>query len=608
MASVKERMAAFQQACSTEPIRTGGCKAPSRGGLVTKTSAVSPAPPAKVIDGNKSPSTLGGGSKGNVAPPASPTKYRSPLKVGPVSTLNVVSPGSPMRSLQKTEPSKLSSPFRNRVSDVPVFSPKSTAEMSRPPNKKIDIAKGSAVDTVSQGQSDQSEKAKKAVVTPKSTIEDQDWNFLYELALQYDQYKQQGVEESKNPTRSNSPDQKVHEQGDKKNIKSTLESIIGGSYNANGSFLTDDFITQYLAENKKFESLAFQFCGQKLFKRFDRKDDERENIIIKFVDALLNHPRSSEITEINMSNSLLPGAFLQELSDRCLEEPNQHLPKLRVINLESNLLDEEGVVALSKAIAHPQVWKRLQVLKLENQKLPFTAEAEQALAEAILESPSIVAVSLSLMGGLERQQINNTVAANLDNLRQARRKHKESQGILQERKRNEMEQFFDKIAQNDPSITAVDLVGNIKFLGLNPTERTKAGEAFASNSHVKTIKMVNLKLDDPFAAALGWALSQNTTIETIVLDSNDISGLGMRSLFQGLGQNSRVTEVQVRHQSKTTSSTDEKSLPSLLESNQTILKLGIDLRDQVVRLQLDRKTNENREFQRKRRTSSVSNN
>jgi hypothetical protein len=48
----------------------------------------------------------------------------------------------------------------------------------------------------------------------------------------------------------------------------------------------------------------------------------------------------------------------------------------------------------------------------------------------------------------------------MDKLRQARREHAAKTGTLKERKRNEMETYFDKIADNtDPSITDVDIVG-----------------------------------------------------------------------------------------------------------------------------------------------------
>ena len=34
-----------------------------------------------------------------------------------------------------------------------------------------------------------------------------------------------------------------------------------------------------------------------------------------------------------------------------------------------------------------------------------------------------------------------------------------------------MEQFFDKIATNDPSVTEVNIVGNLKYLSLNAEEK-----------------------------------------------------------------------------------------------------------------------------------------
>lgn len=453
-----------------------------------------------------------------------------------------------------------------------------------------------------QEQANSSDKAKTALVAPKAS-DKQDWKYLYELACQFDILKAQEIDEAKNPPPGKSIEPpKAHEQGDKKNIKGALEGLMGGNFTANGNFLTEEYIGKHLVENKKFNSLSFDFSGQnKLFKRFDRKDAERRNICTMFVDALLKHPQAKDITQLHMANCLLPDEFLEILANKCRE--GKLLPKLQVLNLESNLLAQEGMVALGKAIADPQVWRNLQFLKLENQKMPFTSTAEEALGEAVLQSPSLVLVSLSVRGGLERQQINNTVAANTDNLRQARREHAKAEGTLQERKRNEMEQYFDKIAANDSSITSVDIVGDIKFLGLNPVERTKTGAAFASNTHVTKLKLVKLKLDDAFAEAFGKALATNFTLEQVVVDSNEFSGAGIKSLMEGLGKNSSIIEFQVRHQTKTTSSSDEQVVPDFLANNKTVTKLGIDLRNQMAKMQVDRKLNENREHQRKLRAA-----
>ena len=463
------------------------------------------------------------------------------------------------------------------------------------------------IDAQSQGKpsaNNQSSVKKAHMVSPQSN-KDQDWNFLYQLALQFDQLKLQEAEETKNPPKRAVSPSKPHAQGDKKNIKSALEGLMGGNFTANGNFLTEEFIGKYLIENTKYKTLTFDFAGQnKLFQRFDRKDSERRNICNMFVTTLLKHPRSQNITSLHMANCLLPDDFLEVLAEKCIHNPKNCLPKLQVINMESNLLAQEGIVALANAIADPEVWPKLQILKLENQKMPITSGAEEALAQAILQSPSLVVVSLSVRGGLERQQINNTVAANIDNLRMARRRHAEKTGTLQERKRNEMEQYFDNIAQNDPAITDVDIVGNIKYLGLNPAERIKTGAAFATNSHVKTIKMVKLQLDDAFAAAFGKAIATNSAIQKVVIDSNSFSGTGIKSLLEGLGRNSSIVEFEVRHQSKTISSSDEKAFPPLLAENKTIIKLGVDLRDQMSKMLIDRKLNENREYQRKMRATN----
>jgi hypothetical protein len=476
-----------------------------------------------------------------------------------------------------------------------------TPEKNKTPVKKkpIDLR---ATNSSQQPGSSEKEKEQANKVVPMS-IKNQNWDHLYELALQFDQLKLQEAEDAKNPPKRAISPPKKHDQGDKKGIKGALEGLVGGNFTANGNFLDNDYISKHLIENKKFKNLAFDYSGQsKLFKRFDRKDSERRNICTMFVDAILNHPKSKDITSLQMANCLLPDEFPEILAELCIAKKG--LPKLQVINMESNLLQKDGIIGLSKAIADPNIWRNLQFLKLENQKAQMASDAEDILGDAVIQSTSIVAVSLRVRGGLARQQINNTVAANVDNLRQARRKHTEKTGGTISRKRNEMEQYFDKIASNDSSITDVDLVGNIKFLGLNATERTKSGTAFSTNFHVKTIKLVKLKLDDDFAQAFGKALAQNSTIEKVVVDSNAFSGTGIKYLLEGVGHNTSIVEFQVRHQSKTTSSSDEQALPPLLAPNKTITKLGVDLRDQMAKMGIDRKLNENREHQRKLRAAA----
>jgi hypothetical protein len=378
--------------------------------------------------------------------------------------------------------------------------------------------------------------------------------------------------------------------------------MIGG-YSADGSFLTIDFIDKYLVDYEDPKALCFDFCGQfKLFKRFPTSDPSRPIIVSKFADAILTHPRMKEITGINMANSCCGNDFVQALAERCLADESL-LPNLNTFNVESNCIGEPGIAALSKCIANPNVFKYLQVLKLENQRHLLSSKGECFLAKAMCVNRGIVRFSLRVRNLLERQQVNKYIVRNIDFLRQARRHHAIATGTLEERKRNIMEQFFDKIATNDPSVTEVKIVGDLKFLSLNAEEKIKAGAAFASNTHVKTVQMNQLKLDDHFAKALGEALA-TCQIEKLHLDSNAIAGDGIKALFEGLANNSSIVEMQVRHQSKPTGSADEDVLPDLLEPNETIAKLGIDLRGQLAKIKIDRKMMQNREVQRKKRLAA----
>jgi len=488
------------------------------------------------------------------------------------------------------------------------------------PPPRIDIYAETEQKPDSQDHAQMSDKARQTLVAPKEMDPSkEDWKFLYELATQYDSYKQEEADVTKKQSNNKTSPGKFGQAatppqpapGDTKAIKNNLNNLFGGgggggmamatNFDSKGSFLNNKYFDQYLKERSS--GVALEFANETgLYKRFSRKDQEQRTISEKFAITLMKHPKAKKITQLNMSGALLPDAFMVALCDQCLKSGG--LPKLQVLNLESNDLTREGFEALGKAIASPKGWRRLQILKLENQKKEISAAAEEILGEAIVQSPSLVQVGLRMKGGIPKQQVANTIQANLDKLRVARRQHAAKKGKLKARKRNEMETLFDTIASNkDKKITEVDLTENLRFLGLDEYERTKTGAAFATNKTVTKVTMTKLKLDDDFAEAFGKALAKNATLETVVLDSNSFSAKGIKALLTGLGQNKSVTNFQIRHQSKTMASSDEETLPDLLANNTTLVTLGTDVRNPLIKSKLDRKTNDNREIQRKQRNA-----
>jgi hypothetical protein len=83
-------------------------------------------------------------------------------------------------------------------------------------------------------------------------------------------------------------------------------NITATQFTSDGAFLTNEFISQFLRDNPEDKSVTFDFMGQfKMFKRFPVESPDRAFIVAKFADVLLEHPRSNEITHINMSNCFL---------------------------------------------------------------------------------------------------------------------------------------------------------------------------------------------------------------------------------------------------------------------------------------------------------------
>jgi len=306
-----------------------------------------------------------------------------------------------------------------------------------------------------------------------------------------------------------------------------------------------------LSTNSFFRNGQRQLTNVLVFHRspFAVGDAKRKFISKKFADALLDHPRSNDITHINMANCGCGDEWLVRFCDRCLKDPKL-LPKLHMLNMETNFVSEAGVIAMSKCIANPGTWKYVQAIKLENQRHLISSKAELELARALCGNHSVIRLSFRARNIWERDQINKFVQRNMDYLRQARMKHAISTGTHKERARNKMEKLFDQVAANDPSITEVEVVGDPLFLNLSAAEVKKAAESFRTNSHVKSVRMTMLKLGDEFAQILAAALDGNAscTIEKLVLDSNAISGPGIAALCASLSKNKSIVEMQLRHQ------------------------------------------------------------
>ena len=145
---------------------------------------------------------------------------------------------------------------------------------------------------------------------------------------------------------------------------------------------------------------------------------------------------------------------------------------------------------------------------------------------------------------------------------------------------------------------------NKRFPTLTDEEKSKAASAFARNTFVKKLDLTGSSIGDVFVKALGASLETNKTLEVVVLESNSISGEGLKELFECLKKNTGVQELRLGKQSKPLANVDEDLVADSFERNHTITKLGIDLKSKIAQVKVHRKLSQNINSQLKQKAAS----
>jgi Leucine Rich repeat len=140
---------------------------------------------------------------------------------------------------------------------------------------------------------------------------------------------------------------------------------------------------------------------------------------------------------------------------------------------------------------------------------------------------------------------------------------------------------------------------------LHPQEKLNAAKSFASNTHVTTIQMSGLQLDDAFAIELGKSLKSNNTLESVDLENNSLGSDGILALVESLETNRSIQTLKIRHQKKPLSSTDEGKVAEFIKDNETVVSLGLDpMRNPLAKMTVERKISSNQDLKRRNKVRS----
>ncbi|XP_077432395.1 tropomodulin-4 [Vanacampus margaritifer] len=134
-----------------------------------------------------------------------------------------------------------------------------------------------------------------------------------------------------------------------------------------------------------------------------------------------------------------------------------------------------------------------------------------------------------------------------------------------------VEETLERIHNNDSSLTEVNF-NNIKDIPI-PTLKD-IFEAMKGNSHVEVLSIAATRSNDPVAFACAEMLKENTSLQSLNIESNFITSDGMRAVIKAMANNATLVELKIDNQRQSLGDSVEMEIAAMLEKNSSMLKFG----------------------------------
>ncbi|KAJ3063068.1 hypothetical protein HDU98_001066 [Podochytrium sp. JEL0797] len=158
------------------------------------------------------------------------------------------------------------------------------------------------------------------------------------------------------------------------------------------------------------------------------------------------------------------------------------------------------------------------------------------------------------------------------------------------------------LQENSASLTVLDLKDCAVF---TMAHGGAIAEALAENTHLKELHLSNCNLNTATATDLAAALRLNASLSILNLENNAIAPLGIKHLAESLAINSSLTELRLSNQKQAAGNDAEQTFARALQTNETLVKLGLQFREAAARSMVDRSIMRNKEIARKLRLANA---
>lgn len=140
---------------------------------------------------------------------------------------------------------------------------------------------------------------------------------------------------------------------------------------------------------------------------------------------------------------------------------------------------------------------------------------------------------------------------------------------------------MDQLKNNDPKLTSLNLNNH-------PEATAKVlqdiAEALLTNTSLKHVHLANTQMTDRIAKLFADVLNKNKTLETLNLESNFLTGVGIMEVMEALETNTTLQALRLSNQCSVIGSQVEQKMVNSLQKNKTLLNFGMSFDTQGPRI------------------------
>uniref|UniRef100_H3DMB1 Leiomodin-2 n=1 Tax=Tetraodon nigroviridis TaxID=99883 RepID=H3DMB1_TETNG len=161
-----------------------------------------------------------------------------------------------------------------------------------------------------------------------------------------------------------------------------------------------------------------------------------------------------------------------------------------------------------------------------------------------------------------------------------------------------VDEALQGVLRNDCELREVNL-NNID--NISQETLVRFAEALRTNTHVRVFSLANTRADDTVALAIAKMLKENSSITSLNVESNFVTGKGVMALVQALPGNNTLTELRFHNQRHMCGGQVEMEMVKILRENHTLIKLGYQFNLPGPRMSMTGILTRNQDRQRQRR-------